>query len=448
MKKIFICVAIIALAACESPGASVTPGRLAPAARSPRALPIRHVVIIVQENRTVDNLFHGFPGADTVSFGFNSGGNKVRLRPEALAGPLLLEHSHPGFLLEYDHCKVDGFDQIHAWCKPKTPPSQCPARNVAAYSYVPQSDIRPYWSMAKEYTFADKMFETDQGPSFPSHQYIVSGTSAVSNDSSLKAAANPNKPGGRSGAGCGAPAGALVELIDLQGLEDRRVRPCFYRISLMKLADNALLTWRYFSYTVGPSVWNAPNSVEPIWKNNVYKESDSGPSSRVLRDLKRGYLASITWVTPSRAASDHPGGNQGLGPSWVASVVNAIGQSPFWSSTVIFVTWDDWGGWYDHVPPHIYNSFELGFRVPLIVISPYAKRGYISHVHHEFGSILKFTEEVFGLPSMGTTDARSDDLSDCFDFSSTNDRFAPIEAPYSAGYFLRAQDSGEPPDDY
>jgi phospholipase C len=137
----------------------------------------------------------------------------------------------------------------------------------------------------------------------------------------------------------------------------------------------------------------------------------------------------------------------GSGPSWVASVVNAVGESRYWDSTAIFLIWDDWGGWYDHVAPKVYDSYELGFRVPLIVISPYAKLGYVSHVPHEFGSILKFTEETFGLPSMGTTDARADDLSDCFNFSQSPTPFTPISAPLSPSYFLKQPVSSRPPDD-
>jgi phospholipase C len=140
------------------------------------------------------------------------------------------------------------------------------------------------------------------------------------------------------------------------------------------------------------------------------------------------------------------GQTDGTGPDWIASIVNAIGESSYWSSTAIFITWDDWGGWYDHVSPTIYNSYELGMRVPLIVVSPYAKAHYVSHVPYEFGSILKFAENVFGLPSLGTTDVRANDLSDCFEFSRAPRRFHHIHAQHSAQYFLRQPISNEPPD--
>lgn len=448
MKSALACSLILVVAACQPLGPSAPSAGGQPAALSAapqKRLPIRHVVIIVQENRTLDNLFHGFRGADTAQYGVNTNGQRVPLRPQPLAAPLFLTHDHTEFKTEYGNGKMDGFNLARTWCKRYTPPSQCPAPDIAAYSYVPKADVLPYWSMAERYALADEMFQSNQGPSFPAHQYVVSGTSAISNTSLLKAASNPSKEG--NGGGCGAPQGDFVLLIDQYGNENQRARPCFDRTSLMKLANEAGLTWRYYGYTTGPSIWNAPNAVKPIWLDPLYKRSDLRPPSRVLLDISHGFLADVTWVTPTRLESDHPGGNDGSGPSWVASVVDAIGESAFWDSTAIFVTWDDWGGWYDHVAPHIYNSYELGFRVPLIVISPYAKRAYVSHTQHEFGSILKFTEKIFDLPSLGTTDARADDLFDCFDFSSRPHPFDPIKAPYGASYFLRETLSPENPDD-
>jgi phospholipase C len=152
-------------------------------------------------------------------------------------------------------------------------------------------------------------------------------------------------------------------------------------------------------------------------------------------------------VIPDGRSSDHAAQTDGTGPSWVAAVVNAIGNSPFWSNTAIFITWDDWGGWYDHVPPTIVNSYEYGFRVPLIVVSPYAKRAYVSHVTHDFGSILKFIEQTFGLPSLGNADAPADNLQDCFDFHQAALPFKSIAAPFDGNYFLSDQRPPTDPDD-
>jgi phospholipase C len=291
------------------------------------------------------------------------------------------------------------------------------------------------------------MFQTNQGPSFPAHQYIVSGTSSVGDHQTLKASENPTTPANVSTGGCDSPPGSLVDLIDSLGNEGHDVYPCFDRISLMQLVEAKSLTWRYYQGIQGPGIWNAPDAILHVRESTTYSTNVVTPPSRVLTDVAKGQLADVVWVTPTALASDHARVTDGSGPSWVAAVVNAIGESSYWNDTAIFVTWDDWGGWFDHVQPHIYNSYELGFRVPLIVISPYAKNHYVSHKTHEFGSILKFTEEAFALGSLHTTDVRSDDLSDCFDFSKTPTKFKRIPAHLDAHYFLGQPFSKVIPDD-
>jgi phospholipase C len=402
--------------------------------------PIQHVVIIVQENRSVDDLFQFLPNANVQSYGFGSHGNgHIKLQSEPLAAQYDLGHSHQAWLTEYDNGQMNGFDRES--CK-----GMCP--KDAAYAYVPQSDVQPYYTLAETYAFADNMFETDQGPSFPSHQYLVSGTSTVSDGSPNKASENPTDPSGHLVGGCDSPSGSLVKVITPQGSEphSQRTFPCFQRQSLMNELDTAGVSWKYYQATSGAGLWNAVDAIWSIWSNKSEMAANVvTPPSQVLTDIANGQLADVVWVTPTKAASDHPRDNNGSGPSWVASVVNAIGSSQYWSSTAIFITWDDWGGFYDHVNPTIYNSFELSFRVPLIVVSPYAKTDYVSHVQHEFGSILKFTEETFGLPSLGTTDARADDLSDCFTFSKKPKPFVRIRSKYPPSYFFHLP--SEEPDD-
>jgi phospholipase C len=163
----------------------------------------------------------------------------------------------------------------------------------------------------------------------------------------------------------------------------------------------------------------------------------------------------VSWVIPSGQASDHAGMTDGTGPSWVASVVNAIGNSSYWADTAIFITWDDWGGWYDHVaPPQVLLNcsqwgcgYVYGFRVPLIVISPYVKANFISKQAHDFGSILKFIEVTFSLPSLGNADVAADDFSDCFDFNQPPLQFQTIQAPLNAQYFLNDKTPPTDPDD-
>jgi phospholipase C len=393
--------------------------------------PIQHIVIIVQENRSVDNLFQFLPGANTQSHGLNSSGQTVQLQSQDLTAPYDLSHIHTAWLTEYDGGAMNGFDL--ETCK-----GTCPAD--AAYAYVPENQVAEYYTLAETYAFADNFFETDQGPSFPSHQYLVSGTSTVSDTSVNKASNNPATPTGSLTGGCDSPQGSLVSVIDPQGGEPSSLRtyPCFARQALMNEMDADGITWKYYQATSGPGLWNAVDAISSIWSSQgEFAANVVTPSSQVLTDVASGQLADVVWVTPTKASSDHPRVTDGSGPSWVGSIVNAIGNSGYWNNTAIFITWDDWGGWYDHVTPTIYNSFELGFRVPLIVVSPYAKSGYVSHVQHEFGSILKFAEETFNLPSLRTTDARADDLSDCFDFTHPRLQFKRIRTKYAARYFLR-----------
>jgi phospholipase C len=442
------CIFAIALALCgctkqgalpaAEPVASVAPIVAINAIRA--SSKIRHIVIIVQENRSPDNLFNGLPGADTVRNGKNSGGQRVALLPVLLTADYDISHEHGAYLIEHANGKLDGFDRVASNCPH---PTACPPRDRRAYGYVPPAEVKPYFDMAERYTFADRMFQTNEGPSFPAHQYLISGTSTISNGSDLRAASNAVEPGGGFTGGCDSPAGSFVLLIDASGNEDEGTYPCFDRLTLMDLLDRKSRSWRYYEKQLGAGLWNAPDAIAHLRNSKGFGTHIAAPSNAVLKDVSGGRLADVVWVTPSAKASDHAGTTNGSGPSWVASVVNEIGKSRYWSDTVIFVTWDDWGGWYDHVPPPQYNSYELGFRVPLVVISPYAKQHYVSHVQYEFGSILRFTEETFGLGSLGTTDVRSNDLSDCFNFDAPPARFEPIVAPLSKNYFLREPESAE-----
>jgi phospholipase C len=318
---------------------------------------------------------------------------------------------------------------------------------MRAYGYVPRAEVQPYFAMAQQYTFADRMFQSNEGPSFPAHQYIIAGTSEPSDGSALLAAENPLTPDGNGlTGGCDSPAGSFVAMIDRAGRESSTMYPCFDHPTLMDSLDAHGLSWKYYLYNAGAGLWNGPDAIQHIRSGHDWNNI-SAPSTNIFTDISAGRLPSVAWVIPSVHASDHARSTDGTGPSWVASIVNAIGNSADWNSTAIFVTWDDWGGWYDHVRPPIVNSYELGFRVPLIVISPYAKPAYVSHVQHEFGSILHFIETQYGLGTLGFTDSRADDLSDCFDFTQTPITFRTIQSAKHASDFLRMPVSTAPPDD-
>lgn len=438
---------------------------------------IQHVVIIFQENRTPDNLFQDpkliAKGADISSTGLTSQGQKIPLTPTSLVTDYDLSHAHQAFVSMYDGGKMDGADQIQITCSKKNEPD-CPSP-TAWFHYVNPAEVAPYFQLAETYTFGDRMFQTNQGPSFPAHQFILSGTSAPTPpgtaNSNLFAAENLNPAPDVSNptAGCIAQPSITVNLIDPAGTETPAY-PCYDHPTLTDLLDAKNVSWRYYTpYTIGGgTIWTAPLAIEHICVPNVPPPNGTActgsdwvsgvvtPQTQVLNDITNGQLASVSWIIPTGQASDHAGVNDGSGPSWVTSIVNAIGASPYWNNTAIILTWDDWGGWSDHVPPPaILNSYEYGFRVPLVVISPYAKAGYISHTVYDFGSILKFVEATFGLPNIAPgaatpyadTFTATGDLSDCFNFAQTPLTFQTIPAALDAAHFLNDKTPALDPDD-
>jgi phospholipase C len=436
------------------------------------AAPNQHIVIIVQENRTPDNLFQDpvliSRHADIAQAGLNSKGQTIPLSQIELATNYDLNHNHSSFEDMYDGGKMDGADRVPVTCDPGY--SNCPPPNLPAnpqFTYVNPAEVQPYFQMAEQYTFADRMFQTNQGPSFPAHQFLLAGTSAPTANSNLFAAENVGQ--GTGGAGCIATPGSVVRLINPAGVEATNQYPCFEHPTLTDELDAKGISWRYYGPTAS-SIWTAPDAIQHIcqpqsqggtlvctgsaWNNVIVPPK--GSALNVLKDIANNQLPQVSWVVPSGPESDHALLNDGSGPSWVASVVNAIGNSPYWANTTIIVTWDDWGGWYDHVPPPqvLVNcsqwgcGYVYGFRVPLIVISPYAKAQYISHVNYDFGSILKFVEQIFNLPSLGYADAAAlGDLSDCFNFSQTPLAFHTIAAPLSQEHFLNDPRPPSDPDD-
>ena len=453
----------------------------------PSSSKIQHVVIIFQENRTPDNLFQGLcaanggvPGCgtnaaqyDIASSGVNSQGVTIPLSPIDLGtngsdpDNYDLSHAHSAFVsmchlnTSTGVCAMDGADLIKPACGPGV--SNCWPANPQFKSVNP-ADVQPYLTMAGQYTFADRMFQTNQGPSFPAHQFIISGTSAPAVGSPLFVAENPSGTGTGASAGCIASPTETVGVIDATGSESSNppIYPCFEHKTLTDLLEAANVSWRYYSPSAG-SIWTGPNAIQHMcgpnaappngtactgsdWVNNVVLATAQNPAP-VLTDIANSQLAAVSWVIPTGLESDHALSNDGSGPSWVSSVVNAIGNSSYWSNTAIFIVWDDWGGWYDHVPPQILNSYQYGFRVPMIVMSPYAKAAYVSHVTHDFGSILKFIEENFDLPTLGYADVPADDLSDCFNFNQTPISFHHIAAPLQADYFMNDRRLPTDPDD-
>ena len=428
---------------------------------------VQHIVIVFQENRSPDNLFHGLPGllpaADIANSGQNSSGQTIALTPSPLATTFDLGHTHADFQRMYNNGQMNGADLNP--CFPQTGTS-CPF--APQFEYVNPADVAPYFSIAVNYGFANRMFQSNQGPSFPAHQFIIGGTSQLSATSLFFASDNPNAPNGlNSSNGCDAASTTRVGAVGPNGMSTT-THPCFEHATLTDLIDNPPagarqgLSWRYYTPKEG-GLWTAPNAIRHMCQPKGVPAVCRGPDwtngkivinpAQVLTDIQQNNLASVSWVIPTLQESDHAKANDGSGPSWVASVVNAIGNSPYWKNTVILIAWDDWGGWYDHVPPPVdpkYGYYENGFRVPLLVVSAYTPAGYVSQQTHTFGSVLKFIESAYSLPLISPgnfVDSRSDDLSDFFNFKQTPRTFVPIPAPVPPAFFLHDTRTPEGPDD-
>jgi phospholipase C len=429
--------AALALPACSSSGAPLPAANVLSSLEASGAGKITHVVWIVQENRSFDDLFSGYPGADTVSSGKDSYGKTIKLRPVSLQTYYEIDHSAHAMFQACNgrgktpgtRCRMDGFNLERQYGGPMG----------AQYSRVPRSETRPYWDMAREWVVADRMFASQLDESFVAHQYIIAAQAQSSVDVPFYYW------------GCGGGKTDQVETIKRDRSYGGDQRPCFDYQTLGDELDAAGLPWRFYTSEYKKpfsGLWSGYQAIRHIFRGPDWKQDVITPQKRFLSDVADGKLASVTWITPLCRESDHPSCGGGFGPSWVSSIVNAVGESKFWDSTVVFVQWDDWGGHYDHVAPP-YKGFDgLGFRVPLLVISPYAKQNYVSHVQYETASVLRFAEDLFALPQLSNADARATSpAADCLDFTQKPRKFVPIDAPTDRAYFLVQPDDPRIPDE-
>jgi phospholipase C len=411
-----------------------------PAMRHDLGPPIKHVVVVIQENRSFENIFAGFPNADAPLYGYNHNGRQVNLRQVKFANALDPAHGFVPAIADWDNGKMDGFD------------TQSPGKPTFPYSYLERTSVEPYWTMAQTYVLADEMFPTEFGGSFAAHLNIVAGTDQL--NSSQAEADNPN----HAPWGCDAPAGTTSTIINTQRKKSNQGPfPCFTQFTTMADSlDNAGISWKYYApQTIGCPVdcdsggqlWSVFDAINNVRYGSDWTTKVINPETQILQDAANGNLASVSWVVPDWRNSDHAGSKSDTGPSWVASIVNAIGTSPYWKSTAVVVIWDDWGGWYDDSPPPQLDYEGLAIRVPCIIVSAYAKPAYVSHTQYEFGSILKYIEDTFNVPSLGHTDARAASLRDSFDYGQKPIAFKKITAKYPPSYFLHEKPSLRAPDD-
>lgn len=402
---------------------------------------IQHVVIMIQENRTFDNLFATFGrGSDGTKYG------KLHTGATVLLGkvPLLFDHpftnSYTGYRVAYDGGKMDGFDIERGTGA---------ARPLDPYTYTDPATIAPYWALAQRYVLADRMFQTQGSGSFTAHQDLIAGDTQV--DAGHAIVDDPTA----TPWGCDAPGGTVTHLVNRRGkvVSEPGPFPCLTYATLRDLLDRNGVSWRYYSpaldadppYAVG-SYWNAFSAISAVRNGSEWTTNVSSPQTNIFVDIAKGGLPAVSWVIPDACCSDHQF-SVDQGPSWVAQVVNAIGNSRYWSSTAIVVVWDDWGGFYDHVAPPQLDFGGLGFRVPMIVVSPYARKAYVSHTQYEFGSIVRFVEDNWHLGRLGIADRRANSILDVFDYTQPPRRFRTIPAKYSKAHFINQPPTNAPVDD-
>ncbi len=497
-------VAALTVAACSSTGSgpSGTAGSsgFLPQARSGQSK-IQHVVFIVQENRSFDNFFDCFPGTDCVKQapgpgpqpGPTTGASPcpnplstptpgptptpIQIALNAKLPDLDIDHTYcSAFVTEYDNGRMDGFYWA-GFVQPGVPAETYP------YQVVSSKKIQPYWDLARQYVLADRTFATQASGSFTAHQDLIRGDTFI--DSTHAVVDYPWNIHNVSDWGCDDASGSVTSLLKtsnnpaaLQYLPRQGPFPCFTYATARDLLDAKGISWKYYAPVWGMDggqEWNAFDAIHAVrsdkseWPNkrapfNCTNSCVSWPETNVLCDIAGStaspcpkpspsgslVLPAVSWVIPDSEDSDHTDGKgTDNGPDWVASVVNAIGESSYWKSTAIVIVWDDWGGFYDHIPPPQLDYEGLGFRVPMIIVSPYAKRGYVSHTQYEFGSLLKFVEDTYSLGNLGTTDVRANSISDSFNFNQPPHRFTPIKllnANHDRRYFLRRPPSNEPVD--
>lgn len=407
---------------------------------------IKHVVIIVQENRSFDNIFAGFPGADAPTFGYmqSSPTTKVPLEQISLKGNGDISHEYQDAVADIDGNNMDGFGNRENYSGGKA--------DRFAYSYIARKEVAPYWTMAKRYVLADHMFPTLLGPSFTAHLALIASMANLGPTESLE-----NYPTSEPW-GCDAPSGTTTYLMSKEGDWSQGPFPCFTTINTMAdTLDAKHVDWKYYAPEVdggdlGGQVWSTFDAIRTIRYGPDWKSRVISPPQQILVDAQKNKLPSVAWVMPDWAWSDHPATYSDAGPSWVAAVVNAIGKSKAWKSTAIFILWDDWGGFFDNVPPPRLDFRGLGIRVACLVVSPYV-RPHVSHTQYEFGSILRFTEDAFQLHKLGSmaagyTDRRATNIVDSFDFTQPPRKFKTIKTKYPESYFLNAAASMRAPDEY
>jgi phospholipase C len=412
----------------------------APAAPSPSAtisvppdgeIPIKHVVFVVKENRAFDHYFGRYPGVDGATSGQTSEGQTVELAVAPDVEPADLGHDFRAALVAINGGAMNGFDKVNSGTGKS-------AAKLAGYSAFTREGMPNYWAYADRFVVPDHFFTSMYGPTFPEHLYVIAAQSKQIVGNKLTA--------DHEGSYCDDPTEYAPRFRDGLTEADRKrimelernvggfyaetlseiasyweqIRSCFDIPVLPDLLEEAGVSWKYYA---NENVWmNGMQAIRhvrfgPMW-NKVQ------PPSQFLQDVQAGTMPEVSWVIPDEPWNEHPGAGKSVcaGENWFVNLTNTVMQSKYWKDTAIVLVWDDFGGFYDHVLPPQYDIMGLGPRTPALIISPWTRRGanpqggYVDDNVYEFSSVLRFIEEIHGLPSLTERDARADPLSGAFDF--------------------------------
>ena len=371
---------------------------IAPPPAAPAGAPLRHIVVIVKENHTFDNYFGQFPGADgarTVPIG-----GRQETPPAAADRTPGIDNTFEAAHEAYDDGRMDRFQFVPGAVRNGVP---------LAFGQYREAEVSAYWAYAREFVLYDRYFTSVMGPSAPNHLFFVAASSggAISNARGVSPYLAP----------CAVPFGTITVLDAGGGRRD--VWPCFDLPTVPNLLAERGVSWRGYGFWI-------MNYLARIYASDALRAQLRGPGE-FARDARAGRLPAVSWVFGLR--DEHAPESVCAGMRWTVDQVNAVMAGADWPSSLIIVTWDDWGGWYDHVAPPRVDAFGLGFRVPALVISPYARRGYVSHVVTEHASVPKTIETVFGLPALTSRDRQAAPLLDGLDLAAAPRPPAPLAAP-------------------
>jgi phospholipase C len=425
--KVLFAILVCAIAGCAQSSLSLSAQKSAgdkpPAAVKKSGIDqIEHIVFIIKENHSFDNYFGTFPGANGATSGTISTGQVIPLghTPDSSRD---MGHTYHDAVVSIDSGKMDKFDIGVDQCNVNGD-YQCMSQYL-------QSDIPNYWTYAQTFALSDNMFSSLEGPSFPNHLYTVAAQSGG-------AIGNPNDPYNQNAPtwGCDSSSTTTVNVMDSTG-KISLAYPCFDFTTIADSLQNAGTSWLYYAPGQGTSGynWSALDAIShirngPLWSSNVV------PYTQFVNDALAGNLPAVSYLVPDGPDSEHPSASICTGENWTVNQINAVMEGPDWGSTLIVLTWDDFGGFYDHVAPPQLDIYGLGPRAPLIIISPFSKPAYITSTQYEFASVLKTIEERFNLPTLTSRDADATDILDALDFTQTplpplilNTRTCPSDGP-------------------